>query len=62
MQPMAEESMSVSVVKIVRYLGRGMKVVGSVCFLALASIIKITKKLPNNSIQLHNTTDPSAHT
>lgn len=43
MQPMAEESMSVSVVKMVRYLGSGMRVFESVFFLALASIIKITK-------------------
>lgn len=43
MQPKAEESMSVSVVRMVRYLGSGMRVFGSVFFLALASIIKITK-------------------
>lgn len=49
MQPKAEESMSVSVVRMVRYLGRGMRVFGSVFFLALASIIKITKIIAEQS-------------
>ena len=43
MQPKAEESMSLSVEKTVRYWEREKRVVGTACLFALVSIIKITK-------------------